>query len=77
MQQLKQWGLTNVALDPWGDFGNGWELQRSYVAMTAPYYKPFIAIPKAWCKGTNGLQNAEVILITAKDSAGLDAYKES
>jgi hypothetical protein len=43
--------------------------------MTAPYYKPFIAIPKAWCKGTNGLQNAEVILITAKDSAGLDAYK--
>jgi hypothetical protein len=75
VQQLKQWGLTNVALDPWGDFGKGWELQRSYVAMTAPYYKPFIAIPKAWCKGTNGLQNAEVILITAKDSAGLDAYK--
>jgi carboxypeptidase Q len=75
MQQLKQWGLTNVSLDPWGEFGKGWELQRSYVAMTAPYYKPFIAIPKAWCKGTNGLKNAEVVLITAKDSTGLDAYR--
>ena len=33
------------------------------------------AYPKVWTGGTNGLQNAEVILITAKDSAGLDAYR--
>ncbi|MEJ7828867.1 MAG: peptidase M28, partial [Segetibacter sp.] len=38
VQQLKSWGLTNAALDPWGDFGKGWELQRSYIAMNAPYY---------------------------------------
>ncbi|MFI5133248.1 MAG: peptidase M28, partial [Chitinophagales bacterium] len=36
--QLAQWGLVNAALEPWGDFGKGWELQKSYVAMTAPYY---------------------------------------
>ena len=29
-QQLTQWGLTGAALDPWGDFGKGWELQKSY-----------------------------------------------
>jgi hypothetical protein len=75
MQQLKSWGLTNVALDPWGDFGKGWELQRSYIAMTAPYYKPLIGMPKAWTSGTNGLKNAEMILLSIKDSAGLDAYR--
>jgi carboxypeptidase Q len=26
--QLTQWGLTNAALDPWGDFGKGWTLEK-------------------------------------------------
>lgn len=73
--QLAQWGLNNAQLDPWGDFGKGWELKKSYVAMTAPYYKPLIALPKAWTKGTGGAKTADVLLISAKDSAGLDAYR--
>ena len=43
--------------------------------MTSPWYKSLEAYPKAWTGGTNGLKSAEVILITAKDSAGLDAYR--
>ena len=72
--KLAEWGL-DAKLEAWGDWGKGWDLQRSYIAMTAPYYRPFIAFPKAWCSGTNGLQNAEVIIITAKDSVELDSYK--
>jgi carboxypeptidase Q len=74
-QQLSDWGLVNAALDPWGDFGKGWELQKFYLALTAPYYKPLIAYPKAWCAGTNGPKSANVLLISATDSAGLDRYK--
>src|ERR1700743_61684 len=74
-QQLADWGLSGAALDPWGEFGKGWELQKSYVALTAPYYKPLIAYPKAWCDGTNGPKSAAVLLISATDSAGLDRYK--
>lgn len=73
--QLTAWGLKNAMLDPWGDFGKGWELEKSYIAMTAPWYKSLEAYPKVWTGGTNGLKHAEVILITAKDSAGLDAYR--
>jgi carboxypeptidase Q len=73
--QLTQWGLVNAMLDPWGDFGKSWELEKSYVAMTAPWYKSLEAYPKVWTGGTNGLKNAEVILVTAKDSASLDAYR--
>lgn len=74
-ETLKGWGLQNVAIDPWGEFGKGWELEKCYVAMTAPYYKSFSAYPKAWTDGTKGLKNAEVLLISAKDSAGLEAYR--
>jgi len=74
-QQLTDWGLTDASLDPWGTFGKGWELQKSYLALTAPYYKPLIAYPKAWTAGTNGPRSASVLLISATDSAGLDRYK--
>jgi carboxypeptidase Q len=75
VSQLKQWGLENAGLEPWGEFGKSWNLRKSYVAMTAPYYRPMIAYPKTWTKGTKGLKNAEVILINAKDSVELENYR--
>src|SRR3954464_1526528 len=52
VSELKNWGLKNANLEPWGNFGKGWELQKSYFAMRAPYYKPIIAFPKTWTAGT-------------------------
>src|ERR1700742_4512683 len=34
---LKNWGMVNVAREPWVKFGKGWEIQKNYVAMTGPY----------------------------------------
>ncbi|MFX8523800.1 hypothetical protein ABTM10_20090, partial [Acinetobacter baumannii] len=68
------WGLKNAKLDPFGEFGKGWELQKSYLAIDAPYYKPILAYPKAWTAGTNGMKTAEVIAVDAKDSASLMQY---
>ncbi|MET0243624.1 MAG: M20/M25/M40 family metallo-hydrolase [Flavitalea sp.] len=72
---LAGWGLENAALESWGEWGKGWELQKSYFAMTAPYYRPFIMFPKTWTNGTNGLQNAELLLVTAKTNDELKAYE--
>jgi carboxypeptidase Q len=73
--KLSEWGLSDSKLEAWGDWGKGWELQKFYVAMTAPYYKPIIAFPKTWIYGTNGQKSVEVILVSAKDSVELDTYK--
>jgi carboxypeptidase Q len=73
--QLTKWGLTNSRLETFGEFGKGWELERCYIAMKAPYYKPLIAFPRAWTKGTGGLQTVEVMLIKGKEPADLTAYK--
>ena len=53
--QLTEWGLVNANLEKWGEFGKGWEVNKMYVAMTAPYYQPLIGMAKAWTPGTNGL----------------------
>ncbi len=71
--ELIKMGLVNAVIEPWGDFGTGWEQTRCYVAMIAPYYTPMIAIPRAWTGSTpgNGIISRNVILIKAKDSAEL------
>ena len=74
-ETLAGWGLKDAKLDPWGEFGKGWDLEKSYVAVTAPYYRPLIAYPKAWCAGTKGLQTGDILIVDAKDSASLDAYR--
>jgi hypothetical protein len=72
--ELAKWGLVNSALEPWGEFGKGWDLQKSYVAMTEPYYKPLIAYPKTWTKGTNGLKHSAILVIRARDSLEMETY---
>jgi len=74
--KLNEWGLSKANLEPWGDFGKGWEQTKCYVAMTAPYYMPLIAMPKAWTGSTPGKKGmkGEVVLIKAKDSVELMKY---
>ncbi len=74
--KLNEWGLSNATLEPWGEFGKGWEQTKCYVAMTAPYYMPLIAMPRAWTGSTpgDGTMKTEVVLIRAKDSVELMKY---
>src|SRR5215813_12417344 len=55
VSELKSWGIVNAATEPWGEFGKGWEIQKCYVALSAPYYQSFIAYPFAWSAGTKGV----------------------
>lgn len=74
-QALADWGIQNATLDPWGEFGKGWELEKAYFAMTAPYYKPIMAYPKTWCAGTKGLKHAEILVVDLRDTVSVLSYK--
>lgn len=74
VQNFNQWQLTNVKEDPWGEFGNGWDIEKSYIAMTVPYYQALIGVPKAWTKSTAGEVKGEVILVDIKDEADYIKY---
>lgn len=75
VNQLTQWGLVNAKREPWGKFGKGWEVQKNYAAITAPYYHAIVAIPKAWTPGTNGPITGDVVIIKADTATDLDKYK--
>jgi hypothetical protein len=75
-QQLEKWGLQNAAIDPWGEFGRGWELKRfSATYSTDQETQPFRAYPKAWSPSTNGPITGDVVFVDATDEAGLEKYK--
>jgi len=74
-ETLSEWGVQNAHLEAWGEFGKGWDLEKMYLAITAPYYKPLIAWPKTWTAGTKGLKKAGIVVVDAKDSATVLSYK--
>jgi len=73
--KLASWGLQNPRLESWGEWGKGWAVEHSYLAMTAPYYKSIIAVPRAWSGSTNKLQAADILYISATDTTALESYR--
>jgi len=74
--ELSKMGLVNSQLEPWGEFGKSWEQEKCYVAMTAPYYVPLIAMPRAWTGSTPGKKEikSELVMIKANDTTELMKY---
>ena len=72
---MTKWGMQNAHLEQWGPFGRGWVLKGFAAQVTSPHSIPLIAYPKAWAPGTNGVLNADVAYLDAKDDAALDAFK--
>ena len=75
-EQFEKWGLKNAAIDPWGEFGRGWELKHySSGVMLDNEYISFRSYPKAWSPSTNGAITGNVVYVDATDEAGLEKYK--
>ena len=75
-EQLEKWGLKNAVVDPWGEFGRGWEIKRFSASYSTPGENgPFRAFPKAWSPSTAGPITGDVVFVDATDEAGLEKYK--
>lgn len=72
--QLKAWGMKNVKVERWGGFGKGWQVDRAYVAMRAPYYQPLIGIPRAWTPGTERMLTGDAVLVRIEKPEDMEKY---
>ena len=75
-EQFAKWGLANAAVDPWGEFGRGWELKRFAASVQTPTeYMAFRAYPKAWSPSTAGAITGDVVFLEATNEDELAKYK--
>ncbi len=68
-------GLQNVQIEPWGTWGQGWDLERFSVEMTAPTYERLNAYPLAWTPSTNGVVAGEPMIISVRSNADFEKYR--
>ncbi len=73
--KLTAFGLQNVQIEPWGTWGQGWDLERFSVEMLAPTYDRLVAYPLAWSPSTNGTVSGEPMLVSVRSSADFAKYK--
>jgi carboxypeptidase Q len=75
-EQLRGWGLRNARVEPWGEFGRGWERVSYYGRMTQPFAQPLQGQPAAWTGSTDGTIEGAVVRIAAETPEELfDRYR--
>jgi carboxypeptidase Q len=76
VNQLKAWGLQNVALEKWMNqsFARGWTNDKFYMAAVSPQAFPIPGTPAGWTPGTDGLVRGELVLVTETTQEDLQKY---
>lgn len=73
--KFREWGLQNVVVEPWGEFGRGWERVSYRGRIVEPFAQPLNAQPVAWTGSTKGLVTGPAVVVEASDVADLAKYK--
>jgi carboxypeptidase Q len=63
VETMKKWGLTNTTMEPWGDFGKGWEIEDFSISLKAPYSQSLTAYPEPWSGNTKGEVHSSVVIL--------------
>ncbi len=63
VETLEGYGLANVELEAWGEFGYGWENTYTSIHMISPKYQPVIGYPIPGSRGTEGVIRGAVVAI--------------
>ncbi len=73
--KMKDWGLTNVALEPYEDFGIGWALRYVSAHLLKPHYAPLIAISVEWGSSTKGKIAGQPVYVDIQSKDDFAKYK--
>jgi carboxypeptidase Q len=73
--KLRSWGCANVTVEPWGEFGQGWERVNYSGRILTPYVQGLLAIPSAWTGSTKGTVTGLAVVVQADSAPDLAKYR--
>ncbi|MBI4539126.1 MAG: M20/M25/M40 family metallo-hydrolase [Gemmatimonadetes bacterium] len=73
--KLREWGLANVRVEPWGEFGRGWERVSYSGRILTPFVQPLNAQPVAWTGSTNGTVVGPAAVVQVDSAPDLERYR--
>jgi hypothetical protein len=76
VEKLKELGLSDPRTAFATEFTRGgWDVVKTYAAMTAPYYCAFSVNPRAWSGSTDGLVKGECVVFDVQSEEDLEKYR--
>jgi hypothetical protein len=75
IKKFKEWGLKNVNLEPYEDFGIGWDLKYVSAHLLEPHYAPLTAISVEWGSSTKGKITGHPVYIDIQSQQDFDKYR--
>ncbi|MFZ2053704.1 MAG: M20/M25/M40 family metallo-hydrolase [Candidatus Aminicenantales bacterium] len=73
--KFAEWGISNVAIDPAGEFGLGWSNDYVSVHLVEPSYQPILAYPVPWTSGTKGKIVGQPISVRISSPEDFEKYR--
>jgi hypothetical protein len=74
-ERFREWGLANVAVEPWGRFGRGWERVSFSGRILEPFVQPLQGSALAWSGSTRGTVTGPVKFVAIRDTADFAKYR--
>ena len=76
IRKLEEIGLTNPRSEFAMEFTRGgWDVIKTYAAMTKPYYCAYSVNPRAWSGSTQGLVKGECVIFDVQSVEDLENYR--
>ncbi len=73
--KMREFGLENVNIEAYGEFGQGWSREEFSGRILTPYVQPLHAQPAAWTGSTNGTVTGPIVIVRADSAADLEQYR--
>lgn len=74
-EKLREWGLENVGVEPWGEFGRGWERIEYAGRILTPFVQSLSAQSVAWTGSTPGTVEGAAVIVKVDSLPDLERYR--
>ena len=68
-------GLTNVAVEPFMDYGASWDNEYFSLHMLEPTYQPMVGFPLAYTPGTQGRLQCFAVIVDVQTKSDCEKYR--
>ncbi|MBT8396000.1 MAG: hypothetical protein KJN92_03495, partial [Gemmatimonadetes bacterium] len=73
--EMERIGLTDVAIEPFMDYGVSWDNEYVSLHLLEPDYQPMVGYPLAHTPGTAGRMEVEVVIADVRTVQDLERYR--
>ncbi len=75
VRMFEEFGLENVVIEPWGEFGRGWSNEGYAGRILTPFQQPLHGQPRAWTGSTDGTVRGQAVVAPIQSMEDVERYR--